>query len=268
MEIRSVSKAVRLIQAIGEENGAHGVTDLARRLEMDKASVSRILRTLELGGLVAQDETSRGYTLGLTLVHLGQKALRRLDLRTAAQEPLDNLAREIGECAQLAVFAGERALYVAQALPNRGVNIDAPVGTLVPLHCTALGKVLLAFQSEPLRRDLLARMTMEAFTRRTIRECEALEAHLDAVRSRGVAFDDEEFSVGIRCIAAPVFRHDGVLAGALGISGPSPRVTDDRISPWEGIVRREATALSRKIGWDDKESHASALRPQRPSRSA
>ena len=81
MEIRSVSKAVRLIQALSEESGTHGVTDLARRLEMDKASVSRILRTLQRGGLVAQDETTRGYTLGLSLVHLGQKALRRLDLR-------------------------------------------------------------------------------------------------------------------------------------------------------------------------------------------
>ena len=97
---------------------------------------------------------------------------------------------------------------------------------------------------------------------------EALKAHLGIVRDRGVAFDDEEFSVGIRCIAAPVLRHDGILAGALGISGPSPRVTDDRISSWEEIVRREATALSRKIGWGDKESRSAVLQPRRPSRSA
>ena len=251
MEIRSVSKAVRLIQALGEEGGTHGVTDLARRLAMDKASVSRILRTLQRGGLVAQDETTRGYTLGLSLVHLGQKALRRLDLRAAAQEGLDRLVEEIGECAQLAILAGERALYIAGAAPDRGVNIDAPVGTLVPLHCTALGKVTLAFQREPLRREILSRIAMEPFTRRTIRDVGRLEAHLETVRSAGVAFDDEEFSVGVRCVAAPVFRHDGLLAGAVGISGPSPRVTDDRISAIEEIVCREATALSRKIGWHE-----------------
>jgi len=250
VEIRSVSKAVRLIQALSEESGTHGVNDLARRLEMDKASVSRILRTLQRGGLVAQDETTRGYTLGLSLVHLGQKALRRLDLRTAALEALDRLAREIGECAQLAILAGERALYIAQAAPDRGVNIDAPVGTLVPLHCTALGKVLLAFQREPLRREILSQIAMESFTRRTIRDVDRLGAHLDSVRSAGVAFDDEEFSVGVRCVAAPVFRHDGLIAGAIGISGPSPRVTDDRVAVLEEIVCREATALSRKIGWD------------------
>jgi IclR family acetate operon transcriptional repressor len=252
VEIRSVSKAVRLIQALGEESGTHGVTDLARRLEMDKASVSRILRTLQRGGLVAQDETTRGYTLGLSLVHLGQKALKRIDLREAAQDALKSLVEEIGECAQLAILAGERALYIAGAVPDRGVNIDAPVGTLVPLHCTALGKVLLAFQREPLRREILSQIAIESFTRRTIRDVGRLEAHLDAVRNSGVAFDDEEFSVGVRCVAAPVFRHDGLLAGAVGISGPSPRVTDDRISAIEEIVCREATALSRKIGWHEE----------------
>lgn len=249
MEIRSVAKAVRLIQALGDEGRAHGVSDLARRLEMDKASVSRILRTLERGGLVAHDEATRGYTLGLTLVHLGQKALRRIDLRTVAQRSLDILAEELGECSQLAILAGEKALYISQARPPRGVNIDAPVGTLVSLYCTALGKVLVAFQREPLRKEILSHMVLEPFTRRTIRDADALEVHLEDVRRNGVAFDDEEFSIGVRCIAAPVFRHDGLLAGAIGISGPSPRLTDDRILLCEETIRREAISVSIKLGW-------------------
>jgi IclR family acetate operon transcriptional repressor len=93
---------------------------------------------------------------------------------------------------------------------------------------------------------------MEPFTRRTIPDVGRLEAHLETVRSSGVAFDDEEFSVGVRCVAAPVFRHDGLIAGAVGISGPSPRVSDGRISALEEIVCREATALSRKIGWHEE----------------
>jgi len=249
VEIRSVSKAVRLIQALGEEGGPHGVSELARRLEMDKASVSRILKTLEHGGLVAQDEATRGYTLGLTLVHLGQKALRRIDLRAAAQDTLNRLAKDIGECAQLAVLAGERALYIAKATPPRGVNVDSPVGTLVPLYCTAIGKTLFAFQREPIRQDILSRMVMEPFTRRTLRDADALEAHIEEVRRNGVAFDDEEFSVGVRCIAAPVFRHDGLIAGAIGISGPSPRITDDRITLCEDIIRRAGLEISYEIGW-------------------
>jgi len=253
MEIRSVSKAMRLIKAIGEDGGSHGVTDLARRLHMDKASVSRILKTLQQGGLVEQDEATRGYTLGLTFVHLGQKALRRIDLRSAAQNTLETLADETGECAQLAVSAGDRALYIAQAAPPRGVNIDAPLGTLVPLHCTALGKVLLAFQRDPLRKEMLSRIEMEPYTRRTIDDFDALEAHLEGVRGCGIALDDEEFSIGVRCIAAPVFKHDSTLAGAIGISGPSPRIADDCIHEFEKIVHREAMGLSRKIGWDSSE---------------
>jgi IclR family acetate operon transcriptional repressor len=248
VEIRSISKAMQLIEAIGENGGSHGVSDLARRLHMDKASVSRILKTLQRGGLVAQDEATRGYTLGLTFVHLGQKALRRIDLRGVAQGALETLADEVGECAQLAVSAGDSALYIAQATPPRGVNIDAPVGTLVPLYCTALGKVLLAFQRAPLRKEMLSRIDLEIYTRRTIGSVDALETHLEQVRANGVAFDDEEYSVGVRCVAAPVFKHDGTLAGAIGISGPSPRVTDDRITAIEEAVRGEGLGLSRKLG--------------------
>jgi len=251
VEIRSVTKAVRLLQALGRESGPQGVSELARQLQMDKSSVSRMLRTLERVTLVACDETTGRYTLGLGLIHLGQRALRRLDLRTIARDSLIALVEETGECAHLAVRAGDRALYVDQETPGHGVNVDAPVGTLAPLHCTALGKVLLAFRSEREREAVLSNQPIESFTRRTLTDPAALRSHLAMVRARQVAFDDEEFSVGVRCIAAPVFRHDGSVVGAIGISGPSPRLSDDRVRQWENAVRDEAYALSRKLGWTD-----------------
>jgi IclR family transcriptional regulator, KDG regulon repressor len=251
VEIRSVTKAVRLLEALSKESGPQGVSDLARQLKMDKSSVSRMLRTLEQGSLVACDETTGRYTLGLGLVHLGQRVLRRLDLRTVARSSLVTLVQKTHECAHLAVRTGDRALYVDQETPGRGVNVDAPVGTLAPLHCTALGKILLAFAPERVQESVLQNVPIESFTRRTLTDPAALQSHLASVRSRQVAFDDEEFSVGVRCMAAPVFRHDNLIIGAVGISGPSPRFSDDRMREWETILRDEALALSRKLGSTD-----------------
>jgi len=251
VEIRSVTRAVRLLEALAKEPGPQGVSELSRQLKMDKSSVSRMLRTLEQGRLVACDETSGKYTLGLGLFHLGQRALRRLDLRTVARDSLVALAKQTNECAHLAVRAGDRALYVDQELPGHGANVDVPVGAVAPLHCTALGKVLLAFGPERDRESLLSKEPIESFTRRTLTDSAALRSHLATVRARQIAFDDEEFSVGVRCIAAPVFGHDGSVIGAIGISGPSPRLSDDRVLQLEQIVRDQALALSRKLGWTE-----------------
>jgi IclR family acetate operon transcriptional repressor len=199
--------------------------------------------------LTAQDETTRGYTLGLNLFHLGQKVARRLDVRRSAAPVLTALVERTQECAHLAILSGDKALYVDQSSPPRGVSVDAPVGTLAPLYCTALGKSLLAFQPPPALEGILERLQFETFTRRTLRDAGSLRTHLAEVRVNGVAFDDEEFSVGVRCIAAPVFRHDGTVIGAIGVSGPSPRVTDDRLQDWTPFIRDQALSVSQQMGW-------------------
>jgi IclR family acetate operon transcriptional repressor len=250
VEVRSVSKAVRLIEALGKEPGAVGVSDLARRLEMDKSSVSRMLRTLENAGFVTQDPATQRYTLGLALGILGQKALRRLDLHRVGRPTIEKLAEVTGECSHIAVLTDNRALYIDQAPAQRGVMVDSPMYTLSPLYCTALGKSLLAFQTERMRETILDSLRFEEFTRRTIMDRAALERHLMQVQRNGVAHDDEEYSIGVRCIAAPVFKLDGTVCGAVGISGPSPRMTDDRVREWEVLVRNEAAALSRRLGFD------------------
>lgn len=256
VEVRSVSKAIRLIEALGMEPAAVGVSDLARRLELDKGAVSRMLRTLEHAGFVAQDPATQRYTLGLALGVLGHKALRRLDLHSAARPSIEKLADLTGECSHIAVLADKRALYIDQVPPQRGVMVDSPMYTLAPLYCTALGKALLAFQPEPIRERIISSLQYEPYTRRTIVSRMVLEGHLAQVRHDRVAHDDEEYSVGVRCIAAPVFKVDGTACGAIGISGPSPRMTDDRVREWEIAVRDEAAALSRRMGFDETPARA------------
>jgi IclR family acetate operon transcriptional repressor len=217
---------------------------------MDKGTVSRMLRTLEAAGFVAREPTTQRYALGLALGILGQKALRRMDLHSAGRPTIEKLAELTGECSHIAVLTDNRALYIDQAPPQRGVMVDSPTYTLSPLYCTALGKSLLAFQPDRIQEEILGSMDFKEFTRRTIMDRTALERHLIQVRRNGVAHDDEEYSIGVRCIASPVFKLDGLVCGAVGISGPSPRMTDDRVREWEVLVRNEAAALSRRLGYD------------------
>ena len=250
LEIQSVQKALRLLDLIAERREPQGVSELARLADLDKSSVSRLLRTLEGAQLVAQNESTRAYSLGLRLVHLGQRTLQRLDFRDISRAGLRRLAHATGECAHAAVLAGERALYISQETPGVGVVVDAPVGSLAPLHCTALGKVLVAGQSATKREALIEKMQFERHTRRTIGDPEQLRRSVERIRIDNIAYDDEEFSVGVRCVAAPVWGSEGVLVGAIGISGPSPRVTDERITLWEPLLRHEAETLSKDLGWE------------------
>lgn len=253
MEIRSVTKAIRLLEALANDPSPIGVSELGRQLDMDKASVSRMLRTLEQAGFVAQDAHSQRYSLGVALVAMGQKALKRLDLRDASRPSLEALVKLTGECAHISMLVADRSFYLDQLVPERGVSVDSPIGTLAPLHCTALGKAMLAFQEKEAYRRIFSELDFETFTRRTIVDPVTFSKNLAEVRRTGVAHDDEEFSVGVRCLAAPVFRHDGAVCGAIGISGPSPRVTDDKLSDWETALRQEADAVSVRMGFDPKQ---------------
>ncbi len=250
MEIRSVTKAIRLLKALASDSDPVGVSELSRQLEMDKASVSRMLRTLELAGFVSQDAHSQRYGLGVALVTMGHKALMRVEVRGAARPSLEALVEVTGECSHTSILVANRAFYLDQVVPERGVSVDSPIGTLAPLHCTALGKAMLAFQDKKAFDRIFAELDFEPFTRRTIIDPVTFSKNLVDLRSTGIAYDDEEFSVGVRCLAAPVFAHNGSVCGAIGVSGPSPRVTDNKIAEWEEVVRLEAQAVSARMGFD------------------
>ena len=250
MEIRSVTKAIRLLNALASDPAPLGVSELGRQLDMDKASVSRMLRTLEQAGFVSQDSQSQRYGLGVALVAMGHKALKRVELRGAARPSLEALVEITGECSHTSILVANRSFYLDQVVPARGVSVDSPIGTLAPLHCTALGKAMLAFQEKETFDRIFAGLDFEPFTRRTIVDSATFSNNLADIRRTGIAYDDEEFSVGVRCLAAPVFTHDGRVCGAIGVSGPSPRATDNKMLEWEDAIRREADAVSARMGFD------------------
>jgi len=210
---------------------------------VDKASASRLVSTLAHYGYAEKDSVTRRFHLGPRVVSLSRSVLTRLPLREAAKPFLRLLMERTGECAHLAVPAQGRVLYIDQVESPATLRVNAQVGTMNPLHCTALGKALLAFGDVEIPDNL------ESYTPRTIVDPGLMRKALDQVRLQGYAVDDEEFDAGVRCIAAPVFDFRGKAVGSIGISGPSTRVTLKQLPELALSVVETGKALSERMSF-------------------
>jgi DNA-binding IclR family transcriptional regulator len=171
-------------------------------------------------------------------------------MREVAKPFLRQLMERTGECVHLAVPAQGKVLYIDQVESPATLRVNAQVGTLNPLHCTALGKALLAFG------DLELPPTLESFTLHTITDPHLLRKNLEQVRAQGYAVDDEEFDLGVRCIAVPVFDFRGKAVGSIGISGPATRVTSERLPGLAASVVEIGKALSERMSFIHADSPA------------
>jgi DNA-binding IclR family transcriptional regulator len=245
--VRSVDRAAALLLALGESSGEAGVTELARRLGLHKSTASRLLATLEKRGLVEQDEESGKYRLGLIVIRLAERAEQTLDLRSIAMPELDRLARATRETTGLAVLAAGEMLTVAQCDGPNLVAMADWTGRALPLHSAARGKVLLAAMPE---REILrlVRTGLCPCTDRTITQLEPLLEDLARVRRRGFATAFGEFDASLNAVAAPVHDARGNVVAALGIWGPTFRVTPKRVPELAQAAREAAAAVSVRLG--------------------
>lgn len=240
-EIQSLARGLRILDLLNQAPEGVTITELAETLGVDKGSASRLVATLTRYGYAEKDDITRRYHLGPQVVSLSRSVLARLPLREAAKPYLRQLMEVTGECAHLAVHAQGKALYIDQVESPATLRVNAAVGTMNPLHCTALGKALLAFGGfDP-------PASLEAYTPNTITDPQALRRHLEDVRQLGYAIDDGEFDPGVRCIAVPVFDFRGKVAGAIGISGPATRVTLRRLPELAAAVLEIGQALSERM---------------------
>ena len=236
--VGSVARALALLDALAE--GPAGVNALARRIEVNPSSASRMLATLEAGGLVER-EPGGPYRLGLHLVALADRVLARLDVVDIARPQLRALVEHTGETATLSVPGGDEAVIVDFAAGESSVVSMARIGRPSVRHATAVGKVLLAYAGgDP--------GVLDPYTERTITSAEALAAELAFVRERGWAEAEGEREPDLNALAAPVFRRGGELAAIIGLQGPAARFTAVRREEVRPRLREAAAAVSRALG--------------------
>jgi DNA-binding IclR family transcriptional regulator len=245
--LQSVSRALHSLELIADA-GELGVSELGRLLGVHKATASRLAATLADRGLIERDPDTERYRLGFGLIRLAGAAMAGLDLVRTARPVLEDLADRTRETVNLGVLSGQDVIYIDQATGTRSIVSVSWVGRRTSLHCTAAGKVLMAFGPRgDLPRLLGVPLTKE--TDRTITDVEVLRAQLEQARGRGYAHTQEELEDGLNAVAAPVRQADGSLAAALSVSGPAFRMRAIDLPRVGRITVDAATAISRRLGF-------------------
>jgi IclR family acetate operon transcriptional repressor len=225
--VKSVETGFRIFDALKDLNGA-GVSELATHLDIPKSTVHNYLSTLVQEEYVVKEGSS--YRVGIRSLEYGAYARVQLDIYGIAKPEVDELAETTGELANLMVEEHGRGSYLHRARGNKAVQVEAHVGTRVPLHSTGLGKAILAHLPRERVDEIVERHGLPASTPNTITDREELDDELAQIREEGVALDDGERITGLRCVAAPILSKKDRILGAISVSGPSNRIRDERFT--------------------------------------
>jgi IclR family transcriptional regulator, KDG regulon repressor len=246
--LSSVANSLRLIKAFSDDHYEIGISDLAKQLGLAKSTVHRLALTLFEQGMLEQNVGDGKYRLGLALFELGTLVRRKIDFPAVARPFLKMLMEKTGETMHLAVLDHDSVLYIYTHESRQAIRMSSGVGTRAPVHCTAVGKALLAFQPEDAIERILSR-GLHASTPNTLTDAKALRRELALVRARGYAVDDEESEAGLRSIAAPIRNHPGNVVASISLAGPAQRMTRKVLLAWARDVVGAADAVSQRLGW-------------------
>lgn len=249
--VRSLDRALALLEQLAEA-GPEGVTvsEAARAAGLSKSAGYAILQTLLARGYVADSGRgpSRRYRLGMTLARLGDLVVSRIGLRDVAMPVLEQLTAETGLTSRLAVLDGPYAVVIGRVDAPTSIRFAAHLGKRELLHCTAVGKALLAALPEARAREVVAEAGLERRTPHTITDVGSLVRDLAAAAERGYAVDDEEDTEGVFCVGAAVFDHTGSPAGAISVTGLKLDLPVWRIHRLGETVRDRAAQISELLG--------------------
>jgi IclR family acetate operon transcriptional repressor len=245
--VQALERGLGLLSIIAEADGL-SLTSIAQRAGIAASTAHRILTTLKAAGFVQCDDARGGYLIGVQAFRIGSAFLRNRKLVDVGRRTLRRLMETSGETANMAIENDGMVVFVAQMESHHAIRAFHRPGGRGPLHASSLGKAMLAALSDDEIAQLLHRVGMPKFTARTIVDSQALFAELAQVRKRGWAIDDEEQSEGLRCVGAAVTNEHGEVIGALSVSGPVVRISDERLGELGPMVKRAAAEITEKIG--------------------
>ncbi|MBM3801394.1 MAG: IclR family transcriptional regulator [Acidimicrobiia bacterium] len=246
--INSIDRALNLLELLAKDGEAIGVTDLSRRLDLDKSMIYRLLSTLAIRGYVEQDQATRKYKLGLKVVELAGMKLSTVEMFSVARPLLKGLVKRTGETVHMAMLVQLDIICLDKEEGPAILNIKGGIGDKYPPHAAAIGKAIIAYLPEEQLRVILEKHGMPRYTSKTITSVDALKRHLRAVREKGYAVNDEETYLGVRSIAAPVRDRKGEVVASLGLSGTAQRISREKIETLAKAVIEVADRVSAELG--------------------
>lgn len=246
--VQSLGRAFSIIEVVARHREGIGLADLSRLVGLHNSTAFHLVKTLLALGYISQDAETKRYRIGRKLYALAAGALDEIEMVHLATPVLESLSRETGESAHFCMRVGDAVVVIARTSGSGAFQIAGRVGVVRPAHCTALGKAILASLSDEQLRLFIQRNPLTPSTKRSITEIPELIREIERVRKTGFAFDDGEFDLEVRCAGVAVKDFTGGVVGAIGISGPIWRLSDDVMQKHAKVVAAAARQLSSDFG--------------------
>jgi DNA-binding IclR family transcriptional regulator len=246
-KLQALDRAFALLDLLAASPVPLGLADVATALHLHKSTAHRFLMVLERHRMV--ERTNGKFRLGLRLCDFGSRAIEQYDLRERAQLHLKLLVAEVEETAHLCILEKTRMVYIDKQEPERTIRMISRVGASSPIHCTAVGKAILATMPRDRVEQLLPDIEFERFTRRTMTTRDALLKELERTTRRGYAVDDEEREEGVRCAGVAILDGRGEAVAAVSVSGPAFRVTMQKIPQIAGKLIHCVQGIQKDLGY-------------------
>jgi DNA-binding IclR family transcriptional regulator len=244
--VQSVDRALTILEVLARV-GEAGVTELAAELDVHKSTAFRLIATLEQHRLVEQSGDRGKYRLGVGVLRLAGATTARLDLVQEARPVCRQLASDTGETVNIAVLSDRSALYLDQVAGSSALQPHNWVGQHIPLHATSNGKVLLSGLDQRRLDEVLG--SLPTYTSHTITKKRELRGELDRVRELGYAVAVDELEVGLTAVAAPIRNSHGDVVASMSVSGPTFRLSADRVDDVARRLVEAAEEVSHRLGW-------------------
>jgi DNA-binding IclR family transcriptional regulator len=243
-----LTKVLAIFELLDRSPGGLQLRYIAEQAKLNKSTAYRFLAHLEKAGYLVRDNTG-AYLFGPRLVRLGAGSTYQSTICKVSRSILETLLQESGETVNLGVLDGREILYVDVLESPHTFRLVSRVGMRRPLHCTGLGKAVLAWQPAAFLDELFAVTKFEKLTKHTITRPSELMTELGRIQRRGYALDDEEVELGARCVAAPVLDSSGYVAAGISVSGPVTRMSRTRVAGIANSVKRAALDISQRLGY-------------------
>ncbi len=257
--VQSLGRAFGIMEEIARHRDGIGLAELSKRVGLHNSTTFHLVKTMVSLGYVRQLKDSKRYRIGRPLFALAASALDEVEMTSLASPILATLSHETGEGTQFSVRSGDAVVVLARTSGQGAFQLTDRVGGIRPAHCTAIGKIMLSALTGEQFERFLARADLKANTPKSIVRAGELRREIEKVRQAGLAIDDGEYDIELRCVAMPVRDFSAQIIGAIGLSGPVWRLSHETLQKYARSVRAAAARLSAEFGYTgDVEPRVSA----------
>ncbi len=246
--VQSLGRAFAILEQVARHREGIGLAELSKLVGLHNSTAFHLAKTMVSLGYIRQERDSKRYRIGRPLFALAANALDEIEMVNVATPIMEELSRDTGESSHFAVRMGDAVVVIARTSGPGAFQLTDRVGVVRPAHCTALGKIILAALRPDQLKRFLERVELTPSTKKSITDPNVLLREIAEVRRSAIAIDDGEFNAEVRCMAVPVYNFTGDVVGALGISAPIWRMTDQVMSARARIVKAAANRLSGEFG--------------------